>query len=104
MPWDWKNHWLGLEGIAKFWNLEGDWGFPFNCLIGDLQELFDESQLNRKLQVLIQAYPLSELENETEYIDQEEVRIQNLALGWPTILMQKIIIYLSIAPAPHLED
>jgi hypothetical protein len=70
-----------LRAISDFNSLKVIESFSLTGVIGNIQDLFDDCQLNIKLQILLDAYIVGEEERELEYMDTEEIRIQDLALG-----------------------
>lgn len=60
--------------------------FKLTAITSEQESLFDISDLNRKLNVLIDAYLQSEGENEREYMDDGEKFLEDIALGQELLL------------------
>ena len=60
--------------------------FKLTAITSEQESLFDISDLNRKLDVLIDAYLQSEGENEREYMDDGEKFLEDIALSQELLL------------------
>ena len=55
--------------------------FQMTGVDGNIKEMFDEQQLNRKLHILLEGYLHDGENNEVEYMDNGDIIIQDIALG-----------------------
>ena len=70
-----------VKAAANINSLKVTDAFRLSAITGNLEESFNQQELNRKLQILVDLHLQSEEEIEPEYMDDGDNQLQILAFG-----------------------